>query len=160
MQQVRDSEIMALIERIGEHFRANISNRYIRPTLLQLPLEKQSWDSLEKLTEKVEHYQYQGYHLDELYNQVLAAARFVSIVRRDLLPSMRARLGSGSSGQDRILRDMAMLNLESNLRVFADMVYDLYGKLVELDKKNAQKKRPIYLSIPELSDIGRMLVGS
>ena len=150
MQQIRDSEITAIIERIGEHFRANISNRFIRPSLLQLPLEKQNWDSLEKLTEKVEHYQYQGYHLDELYNQVLAAARFVSVVRRDLISSMRARIGSSSDGQDRVLRDMAMLNLDSNLRVFADMVYDLYGKLVELDKKMAKKRQPLYQSIPEI----------
>jgi hypothetical protein len=157
--QVRDAQIVRLIERIGEHYRTNISNRFIRPALLQLPLEKQSWDLIEVLTEKIEQYRYQGFHLDELYRQIIAAARFVSITRRDLAPTIRARLSSGSSGPDKVLRDMAVNNFSSNLQVFADLVNELYVNLVELDKADAKGKRPSYLSIPELQDIGRMLVG-
>jgi hypothetical protein len=39
------------------------------------------------------------------------------------------------------------------------MVNELYIKLVELDKIDAKGRRPLYLSIQELQDIGRMLVG-
>ena len=157
--QVRDANIMRLIERIGEHFRTNISNRFIRPILLQLPLEKEIWDLLETLTEKLEQYRYQGYHLDELYRQVAAAARFVGVIRRELVPSIRTRFGGGSDGPDRVLRDMAIHNFAANLQVFADMLNELYVKLVELDKIDAKGKRPVYLTIPELSDIGNLLVG-
>ncbi|MDR0496957.1 MAG: hypothetical protein LBH42_05020, partial [Treponema sp.] len=59
--QVRDAQIIRLIERIGEHYRTNISNRFIRPTLLTLPLEKSTWDSIEMLTEKLEQFRYQGF---------------------------------------------------------------------------------------------------
>ena len=162
--QVRDAIIIRLIERIGEHYRTNISNRFIRPALLQLPLEKQSWDLIEILTEKIEQFRYQGFHLDELYRQIIAAARFVSITRREMVPSLRNRLqnaGSGpGSGPDKVLRDMAIHNFASNLQVFADLVNELYISLVELDKQDAKGKRPLYMSIPELQDIGRMLVGS
>jgi hypothetical protein len=148
-----------LVERIGEHYRANISNRFIRPTLLTLPLEKQTWDLIEILTEKIEQYRYQGFHLDELYRQVAVAARFVSIARRDLAPALRNRLTS-DPGPDRIFRDMAVSNFSSNLQVFADLVNELYICLVELDKDNAKGRRPVYMSIPELNNIGLMLVGS
>ncbi|MDR1618720.1 MAG: hypothetical protein LBS06_06690 [Treponema sp.] len=159
--QIRDAQIIRLIERIGEHYRTNISNRYIRPALLQLPLEKQAWDLIEILTEKIEQYRYQGFHLDELYRQIAAAARFVALTRRELVPTLRNRLGSGgSTGPDKVLRDMAVNNFGSNLKVFADLVNELYIQLVELDKADAKGHRPLYLQIPELADIGRMLVGS
>jgi hypothetical protein len=157
--QIRDAQILRLVERIGEHYRTNISNRFIRPALLQLPLEKQSWDLIEVLTEKIEQYRYQGFHFDELYQQIAAAARFVSITRRELVPGLRNRLSGGSTGPDRVLRDMAVNNFASNLQLFADLVNELYISMVELDKANSKGRRPLYLSIPELQDIGRMLVG-
>jgi hypothetical protein len=157
---VRDAQVVRLIERIGDHYRTNISNRFIRPTLLTLPLEKQTWDLLETLTEKIEQYRYQGFHLDELYRQVLAASRFVSVTRRDLAPTLRNRLSGGGAGPDRVLREMAVNNFSSNLQLFADLVNELYVCLVELDKESAKGRRPLYLSMPELNDVGRMLIGS
>jgi len=158
--QIRDAQIVRLIERIGEHYRTNISNRFIRPTLLQLPLEKQSWDLIETLTEKIEQYRYQGFHLDELYRQIIAASRFVAVTRRDLVPTLRNRLQSGNTGPDKVLRDMAVNNFASNLQVFADLVNELYVLLVELDKSDSKGRRPLYMSIPELIDVGRSLVGN
>ena len=157
---VREGQVVRLVERIGEHYRTNISNRFIRPALLHLPLEKQCWDAIETLTEKIEQYRYQGFQLDELYRQIVAAARFVAISRRELVPTLRNRLSSASSGSDKVLRDMAVGNFGSNLQVFADLVNELYINLVELDKTAAKGRRPLYMTMPELQDIGRMLVGN
>ncbi|MDR2899952.1 MAG: hypothetical protein LBV20_00330 [Treponema sp.] len=157
--QIREPEIIRLIERIGEHFKTNISNRFIRPALLQLPLDKQSWDLIEVLTEKIEQYRYQGFHLDELYRQIAAAARFVSLCRREIVPTLRNRLSGGSSGADKVLRDMAVNNFASNLQLFADLLNELYVKLVELEKKDSKGHVPLYMQLLELQDIGRQLVG-
>jgi hypothetical protein len=157
--QIRDAQIIRLIEQIGEHYRSNISNRFIRPALLQLPLDKMNWDQIEILTEKIEQFRYQGFHLDELYRQIAAAARFVSVTRKDLVPGMRNRLGGSQGGSDKVLRDMAVNNFGSNLQLFADLLNELYVKLVELDKLDSKGRKPTYLQIPELSDIGRQLVG-
>ncbi|WP_043923491.1 hypothetical protein [Leadbettera azotonutricia] len=157
--QVRDAQIIRLIERIGEHYRSNISNRFIRPALLQLSLEKQCWDLIEILTEKMEQFRYQGFLLDELYRQIAASARFVSITRRELVPTLRNRLSGGSTGPDRVLRDMAVNNFGSNLQLFADLLNELYVNLVELDKQDAKGHKPLYMQIPELQDIGRLLIG-
>jgi hypothetical protein len=157
--QVKDAHIIRLIERLGEHYRANISNRFIRPTLLQLPLEKQAWDMIETLTEKIEQYRYQGFHLDELYRQIIAAARFVSITRRELVPTLRNRLVAGT-GPDKVLRDMAVNNFASNLKLFADLLNELYVGLVNLDKLEAKGRRPLYMSVPELDEVGRLLIGN
>jgi hypothetical protein len=155
--QVQDASIIRLIERIGEHYRTNISNRYIRPVLLQLPFDNQSWDLIEDLTESAN----QGLHLDELYRQIVAAAHFVSVVRRELIPGIRGRVARGgdSNGPDKVLRDMAVNNFASNLQVFADLVNELFVKLVEADKTDAKGHMPLYAKMPDLSNVGRLLVG-
>jgi hypothetical protein len=159
--QIQDPQIIRLIERIGEHYRTNISNRFIRPALLQLPLENQSWDLIEVLMEKVDQFRYQGYHLDELYRQIAAAARFVALARRELVPGLRSRQdNSGISGSDKVLRDMAVNNFASNLQLFADLLNELFIKLVEIDKLDSKGHMPLYVQLPELQEIGRQLVGS
>jgi hypothetical protein len=119
-----------------------------------------NWDLIEVLTEKIEQFRYQGFHLDELYRQISAAARFVAITRRELVPCLRVRLGSSSGSADRVLRDMAVNNFGSNLQLFADLLNELFVKLVELDKADSKGRKPLYMQISELSDIGRQLVGN
>ena len=161
METVKDGYIMRLVERISEHYRANISNRFIRPALLQLSLEKATWDQIETLTEKFEQFRYQGFHLDELYRQIAASARFVYATRSEIAPSLRYRLGNtGASGVDKVLRDMAINNFSFNLQLFADMLYDLYIKLAEIDQAAAKGKRPLYKQIPELAGIGAQLIST
>lgn len=160
---VKDTDIANLIERISEHYRANISNRYIRPALLLLPLDGQTWDKIDNLTERSDLYLYQGAHIDELYHQIIACSRFVACARRDLAPSIRSRLSLPSSAgpdRDKILRDMAINNFSSNLTVFADLVNELYVRLVDYDKRLAKNKTPIYQTILELQNVGSNLVGS
>jgi hypothetical protein len=159
--QIQDPQIIRLIERIGDHYRTNISNRFIRPALLQLPLENQSWDLIEVLIEKVDQFRYQGYHLDELYRQIAAAARFVALARKELVPGLRSRQdNSGVSGSDKVLRDMAVNNFASNLQLFADLLNELFIKLVDIDKQDSKGHMPLYVQLPELQEIGRQLVGS
>jgi hypothetical protein len=54
---------------------------------------------------------------------------------------------------------MAINNFASNLQVFADLVNELYVKLVEIDKVDSKGHMPLYVQMPELQDVGRQLVG-
>jgi hypothetical protein len=155
-QMVGTAQVRRLLEQIGNHYRANVANSYIRPALLQLPLESQDWAQIEALTHK--HAGNMGLDLDEMYRQISAAARFVYMVRRDLLPVLRNRLRGGDLGTRKVFRDMAINNFGSNLKVFADLLNELYTALAELDRKNSRGRAPLYLQIPELIDVGRMLV--
>ena len=160
MNRIKDAQIIRLIEQIGEHYRTNISNRFLRPLLLQLQLDKNTWDHIELLTEKLEIFRYQGFHFDELYRQISACARFVEAARNNIIPTLRSKLSSSPNSPDKILRDMAASNFGSNLQVFADNLNELYVTLVELDKASATKNNPpVYTTLPELSNVGRLLVG-
>jgi len=160
LDRIKDAQIIRLIEQISEHYRTNISNRFLRPLLLQLQLDKNTWDQIELITEKVDIFHYQGFHLDELYRQISCCARFVESARNNIVPSLRSKLGSAPGGPDKILRDMAASNFGSNLQVFADLLNDLYLNLVEIDKSSATgKNKPVFTTMPELYNIGRLLVG-
>ena len=159
MERVKDAQVMRLIEQIGDHYRTNISNRFLRPVLLQLQIDKGTWDQIELLTEKMELFHYQGFHLDELYRQIAACARFVEVARHGMVPALRNKLNGVPASTDKILREMAASNFAANLQVFADLLNELYVSLVDLDTKDAGKNAPVYNQVPELYNIGRLLVG-
>jgi len=159
MDRIKDPHIVRLIEQIGEHYRTNISNRFLRPVLLQIQVDKNTWDQIEVLTEKMELYRYQGFHLDELYRQIAACARFIEVARNRT--TIKSKMISLPPGPDKILREMAVSNFASNLKVFADLLHELYVSLVELDKKDVgDNRQPVYSQLPELYNIGRLLVGN
>ena len=160
MEQIRDAQVMRLIERIGEHYRTNISNRFIRPALLQMSLDKMTWTQIETLTEKFEQFRYQGLQLDELYRQVAAAAKFVSSARREVAPSLRQRLsGERTSGPDKVLKDMVVNAFSTNLTLLAELLNELYERLKELDVVYTKDKRPLFQQSSEFSAIQDMLNG-
>jgi hypothetical protein len=158
LDAVRDAFVFRLIERISEHYRANIANRFIRPALLQLALDRLTWDQIEVFTEKYEQFRYQGFQLDELYRQLVALARFIVAARREVVPSLRHRLDNSVSSGDRVLRDMAINNFAANLQIVADLTYELYGKLVEIDNADTAGRRPLCQQTPEFAGIGDLLL--
>jgi hypothetical protein len=129
----------------------------MRPVLLQIQIDKNTWDLIEILTEKMELYRYQGFHLDELYRQVAACARFIEIARNKT--TIKNKLAAIPGGPDKTLREMAVSNFASNLKVFSDMLNELYVCLVDMDKKDSANEEPVYSQMPELYNIGKMLVG-
>ena len=161
--QTKDDEIMDLIDTIGQHYRTNLGNRYVRHAFTILPLDTRQWGLIESVTEKAEYHRYQGYHLDELYDRILALAQFVYHARRELQPQLRARLstystGPSPQGTDKVLRDMAVNNFGSNLAILADLANKLYARAVEIDVASARGGRPIYQTIIELEKLGTYLV--
>jgi len=160
LERIKDAHILRLIEQIGVHYRTNISNRFLRPIILQMQIDKSTWDQIELLTEKTELFIYNGVHIDDLYKQIAACARFVELARNSVVPSLRTKLNAIPGGHDKTLRDMAANNFVSNLKVFADLLHELYMNIVELDKAHCGKGKPVYTQISELHSLGYFLAGS
>ena len=155
---IKDPDIFRIIEKIGDHFLNNVSNRFVRKALVMLEVQQSEWDRLENLTSKAETYKQQGFQFDELYEMVIAAAHFIHQARTKMLPNIRMILAQGATDADRVLRDMAAQNFPVNLAILADYVNELYMKTTVLDKAAHEKKRPVYERIPELKDLGKYLV--
>jgi hypothetical protein len=158
--QVKNTEIFSLIETIGQHYRNNVGNRFLRRALSSMILEPGNWTHIETLTEKSENYRYQGFHYDELYQQIIAIARFIYEARTSILPNLRHLVGPFAGDKDRVYLEMAINNFGANLQILADYVNELYIKTVSLDKESSGEKPAAYTRIPELSELGRYLVAS
>jgi hypothetical protein len=161
--QIKDNEALTLIERIADHFNNNLYNRYLRQAYGAMALDQQSWALIENLMDKSDYYRLQGYHYDELYDRVLALARFVYHARREIQPHLRSILQrsggpTGSSPNERILREMAVNNFASNLNLLSDLTNKLFSRVAELDEEDHKGDRPMYRRIPEVQEIGRYLV--
>ncbi len=165
--QVKDEEIFRIIEQLGDHYKSNISNRIMRKALLKMDLDNATWDRVERLTEISDYQRMEGYSFHELYEQVLAMALFVNYAQHRLLPNLRGlltgdespRFGGGTVGaNDKVLRDMAINNFRSNLGILSDIVNDLYLKTVELDKHLNGEQNAVYSRMPELRQLGQLLI--
>jgi len=66
--------------------------------------------------------------------------------------------GAEGENTSKVLTQMAINNFPVNLKIFSDMVNELYLKTVDLDKKLHKDQRPVYERIPELKEMGHYLV--
>ena len=158
--KIKDPDIFRIMEKIGDHFQNNVSNRFIRKALVVLELPQSEWDRLENLTSKSEYYKQQGFQFDELYEMVIAAAHFIHQARTKMVPNLKSMIAQGAGDADRVLRDMAAQNFPVNLAILSDLINELYMRTTSLDREAHEKKRPVYERIPELKEIGRYLVNS
>jgi len=134
-----------------------------------MDLKQSSWDLIEGLTAKSDYYKSQGYQFHDLYEQILAMAQFIYNTRRDILPNIRSLLSGGmdtilsrkrgsSQDQNKILQDMAINNFSANLKILADLINELYIKIVKIDQQMHEGKTPVYKKIPELKQLGQLLI--
>jgi hypothetical protein len=162
---VKDQQVLAMIDSIANHFNTNLNNRYLRQALIIMTLDSQSWSLIESVTEKAEYYKYQGYHYDELYDRIMALAKFIYHARKEIQPSLRTiltRVGTPgefrASGTDRVIRDMSVNNFGYNVNILSDLVNKLYQRVVELDMEEHRFETPVYKRTTGLTELGRFLV--
>jgi hypothetical protein len=155
---IKDPDIFRIVEKIGDHFLNNISNRFIRKALVVIEMPQAEWDRLENLTSKSSYYKQQGFQFDELYEMVIAAAHFIYQARTKMVPNLKTILAQGSTEQEKVLREMAAQNFPVNLSILCDLINELYQKAAGLDKAAHVKNRPVYERIPELKELGKYLV--
>ncbi|MEW5815776.1 MAG: hypothetical protein AB1798_10345 [Spirochaetota bacterium] len=167
---VQDPEILKVITKLGEHYRNNINNVYIHKLLLRLDISSSNWELIANLTQASNLILSHEYRFDELYERILAIAQFVYRARKNLLPNLKSSLSgwtapfasktSPGGDREKLLRDIAISNFPSNVGILSDLVHELYMKTAEYDKKQHHPKPPVYEKMPELKEIGKLLVES
>lgn len=160
----RDTQVFSLIDQIRDHYRINIFNQYLRPAFTRLEIDSQTWELIGRLMDQSQYDKAQGYSFRELYERIFALATFVYKVRTEIAPNIRSILGAGTvmggsrGGGDTLLRDMAISNFTANMDILADLTHELYMRTALLDKEGHQAKPPVYTRLPELKELGRLLV--
>jgi len=155
---VKDARISELILRLSDHYNTNISTRFLRPYIAGIFANDELARRIADLTEQPESVISQGIHLDELYPELHAMARFIFLVRSEILPNIR-NLGPSASGHDsnKVYRDMALNNFAANVRVLAECVRDLLVVVRSRDEADNGKAKAVWRNFPNLSEIDRYL---
>ena len=159
MVLVNSSDVIKIVERISYHYHLNITNRVLRPLILQLYIDDRTWKQIENFTERLEDYRYTGYKLDDLYRQLAACARFVEAAKNGI-HSIKNIVKTDIKAPDRIYREMTVNNLPNNLQVFSELLCALYALLIDYDQKNAGGNLPVYTQINELNNVKHLLTGN
>ncbi|MBI9101200.1 MAG: hypothetical protein JEY99_02205 [Spirochaetales bacterium] len=161
----QDGRVFDLIDQLGEYYSQNIDNAFLRPSFSRINISREDWERIAALANQSEYEKAQGYSFWELYEMILAMARFVSKARNELAPNIRAILSESSGGfgsaaprGNDILKDMAISNFRANLDVLADKVHELYMRTALVDKESHKVKAPVYTRMPDLAGIGSLLV--
>jgi len=114
------------------------------------------------LTEHSDDFVLQGFHLDDLYYDIIALSRFIYLVRRDVLPNINSitEANTKMATADKVYRNMAFSNLGPNLAVLASMLLELYHATLQYDKKTAGRNKTVASRITDLADIERLLTNA
>jgi len=114
------------------------------------------------LTEHSEDFVLQGFLLDDLYYDIIALARFIYLVRRDVLPNINSitEANTKMATADKVYRNMAFSNLGPNLDLLSSMTLELYRAALQYDKKTAGRGKTVASRIAELPDIERFLANT
>ena len=155
---IQEPDILELISKIGEHYRNNINNRFTRKIYTALNFSDADWSYLDRLTNQSDSDRLQGFHLQSLYEQILAAANFIYCVRQEILPGLRSYTGAESEPKDATLAKIAINTLPTNLSIFSDMLNELYVKTTELDTQQSKGQKAVFEKMPGLEKIGNYLV--
>lgn len=161
---INAANLFPIVEELSTHYRNNLSNRFLRKALNQLTLSRSDWELIDDLLESCDYVKMQSFSYVELYERIFACAQLIDKARSEIGSNIRSFAGAGvfaGSGQmDKVLLDMAISNFGSNLSIFADSIHNLYLKTVEEDKAaHVKGGSPDFLRVPELKNIGKMLVG-
>ncbi|MGP1454540.1 MAG: hypothetical protein ACTTJ7_02095 [Treponema sp.] len=160
---VDDKSIQEIIMRISKHYNANIATRFLRPLFARILSDTDLARHIVNLTEHSDDVILQGVHIDDLYYDIIAMARFIFLVKRDILSNIYSLTEESvkTSTSDRVYRNMAFSNLEPNIDWLAGMVQELYDATLAYDKRCTKKTgKTVASKIKDLSEISRLLTGS
>jgi len=159
---IRDENIFKIVEKLSNHYRNNLYNRYVRKALMIMNLSHATWSLIEDLTEKIHYYKTQGYQFAELYEQIIAAKSLINQAKIEVVPNLKTILAGGydtvlqkkkkEDENDKIIREMAIHNFPANLDIFDQLVQKLFNETAKLDR--SANKIPVYTTIPELKQFG------
>jgi hypothetical protein len=159
---VDDRIIAEIVMRIGRHYNENIATRFLRPLFAQILSNIDLSRHIVDLTEHSEDFVLQGFLLDDLYYDIIALARFIYLVRRDVLPNINSitEANTKMATADKVYRNMAFSNLGPNLDLLSSMTLELYRAALQYDKKTAGRGKTVASRIAELPDIERFLANT
>ena len=143
----KDKAIRDMIDSLKKHYKIFISNQFISYYLNESNIPKNDWIDIEDLIESNKYFEGEGYDMDRLYDQILTFSRFLDKLKKELLSRMKSdaekRL-SRMSQDNKILYKMTIDNAPGNVKIFYNILTDLFISVKKIDEKSNGPDRMLY----------------
>jgi len=156
----KDKSVRDAIDRLKHQYQIFTSNQFIIYYLNEAGIPKNDWIDIEDLIDSNKYYEGEGYDLDRLYEQILTFSRFVVKLKKEILPKINsdaqkriARL----SADNKVLYKMTVDNAPGNVKVFYDIISDLFIKIKKIDEKRSGEGKMLYDKRSYLKEIEKNL---
>ena len=156
----KDKIIYDIIEKLKNQYQLFISNQFISYYLNESNIPKNDWIDIEDLTNSNKYFEAEGYELEKLYEQTLTFTTFLVKIKKEIMPKMmdeKARRMAKMSLDNKILYKMTVDNAPGNLKIFYDIIIELFINIKKIDKKMNGDKKMLFDKLTFLKDIEKNL---
>lgn len=156
----KDKIIYDIIEKLKNQYQLFISNQFISYYLNESNIPKNDWIDIEDLVNSNKYFEAEGYELKMLYEQILTFTTFLLKIKKEIMPKMmdeKARRMARMSIDNKILYKMTVDNAPGNLKIFYDIIIELFINIKKIDKKMNGEKKMLFDKLTFLKDIEKNL---
>lgn len=156
----KDKIIYDIIEKLKNQYQLFISNQFISYYLNESNIPKNDWIDIEDLINSNKYFEAEGYEMEMLYEQILTFTTFLLKIKKEIMPKMmneKARRMAKMSIDNKILYKMTVDNAPGNLKIFYDIIIELFINIKKIDKKINGEKKMLFDKLTFLKDIEKNL---
>jgi len=156
----KDKDVHDVIERLKKQYQLFVHNQFINYYLLNSDIPKNDWLDIEDLVGSNKYFEAEGYELRKIYDQIYTFCNFLEKVKKEILPRIQGEAAiriMRMSMDKKVLFEMTVDNLPNNLRIFYDILIDLYINLKRVDNKLSTDNNMLYLKFPYIEGIEQKL---
>jgi hypothetical protein len=156
----KDERVKEIVGNLVHQYHLFVSNQFINYYLMDARISKSDWVDVEDLINSSKYYEAEGYDLEKFYEEILAFARFLTKIREEVLPRIKAETDSRLkklTPDNQILYKMTMENAPGNIKVFYDLISSLYVSLKRIDKEKNGEDKALYVKMRYVKEIEKLL---
>ncbi len=156
----KDKSIYDLIEKLRDQYQLFVHNQFINYYLLDSDIPKNDCLYVEDLIGSDKYYEAEGHDLNKLYDQILSFSSFLTKIKEEILPRIQNETAlriKKMSIDNKILYEMTVDNLPKNLKIFYDIIIELFINAKKVDKRINGEENMLYIKLPYRQEIEKNL---
>jgi len=156
----KDKTIHDIIDKLKIQYQLFTGNQFISYYLNESNIPKNDWMDIEDLIHSNRYFEAEGYDLEKLYEQIRTFSLFLVKIKEEILPMIARdseRRMAQLSSDNKVLYKMTIDNTPGNLKIFYDIISELYLNLKKIDQKINGEDKMVLARLPFAADIEKTL---
>jgi hypothetical protein len=156
----KDKNIHDTMEKFKSQYQIFLHNEFINYYLMDSNISTNDWLDIEDFIDSNKYYEGEGYDLNKFYDYILTFSSLLGKVKKEILPRMNEEAPyrtSKMSKDKKILFEMTIDNLPENIKIFYDLIIELFIKVKKVDQKLNSEENMLYFRLPYMREIEKLL---